>query len=50
MKNYRLPKTIKAYQDAYKLNYNTLLSENPKTIKSDINGPEIKAIGNKIIK
>ena len=36
MKNYRLPKTIKAYQDAYKLNYNTLLSENPKTIKSDI--------------
>ena len=36
MKNYKLPKTIKAYQDAYKLNYNTLLSENPKTIKSDI--------------
>ena len=36
MKNYRLPKTIKAYQDAYKLNYNSLLSENPKTIKSDI--------------
>ena len=36
MKNYRLPKTIKAYQDTYKLNYNTLLSENPKTIKSDI--------------
>ena len=36
MKNYKLPKTIKAFQDAYKLNYNTLLSENPKTIKSDI--------------
>ena len=36
MKNYKLPKTIKAYQDAYKLNYNSLLSENPKTIKSDI--------------
>ena len=36
MKTYRLPKTIKAYQDAYKLNYNSLLSENPKTIKSDI--------------
>ena len=36
MKNYRLPKTIKAYQDTYKLNYNSLLSENPKTIKSDI--------------
>ena len=36
MKNYRLPKTIKAFQDAYKLNYNSLLSENPKTIKSDI--------------
>ena len=36
MKNYRLPKTIKAYQDIYKLNYNSLLSENPKTIKSDI--------------
>lgn len=36
MKNYRLPKTIKAYQDAFKLNYNSLLSENPKTIKSDI--------------
>ena len=36
MKNYKLPKTIKAYQDAYKLNYNTLLSENPKTIKSEI--------------
>ena len=36
MKSFRLPKTIKAYQDAYKLNYNCLLSENPKTIKSDI--------------
>ena len=36
MKNYKIPKTIKAFQDAYKLNYNTLLSENPKTIKSDI--------------
>ena len=36
MKTYRLPKTIKAYQDAYKLNYNSLLSEHPKTIKSDI--------------
>ena len=36
MKNYRLPKTIKDYQNLYKLNYNTLLSENPKTIKSDI--------------
>ena len=36
MKTYRLPKTIKAYQDTYKLNYNSLLSENPKTIKSDI--------------
>ena len=36
MKNYKLPKTIKSFQDAYKLNYNTLLSENPKTIKSDI--------------
>ena len=36
MKNYKLPKTIKAFQEAYKLNYNTLLSENPKTIKSDI--------------
>ena len=32
----RLPKTIKAYQNTYKLNYNFLLSENPKTIKSDI--------------
>ena len=36
MKTYRLPKTIKAYQDTYKLNYNSLLSENRKTIKSDI--------------
>ena len=36
MKNYKLPKTIKDYQNLYKLNYNTLLSENPKTIKSDI--------------
>tara|TARA_Y100000361_G_scaffold89734_1_gene79776 strand:+ start:452 stop:1312 length:861 start_codon:yes stop_codon:yes gene_type:complete len=36
MKNYKLPKTIKAFQDAYKLNYNSLLSENPKTIKSNI--------------
>ena len=36
MKTYRLPKTIKAYQNTYKLNYNSLLSENPKTIKSDI--------------
>ena len=32
MKNYKLPKTIKAFQDAYKLNYNTLLSENPKQL------------------
>ena len=36
MKTHFLPKRIKAYQDAFKLNYNTLLSENPKTVKSDI--------------
>lgn len=36
MKTHYLPKFIKAYQESFKLNYNTLLSENPKTKKSDI--------------
>tara|TARA_A100000164_G_scaffold377402_1_gene416496 strand:+ start:519 stop:1433 length:915 start_codon:yes stop_codon:yes gene_type:complete len=36
MKTHYLPKFIKAYQESFKLNYNTLLSENPKTLKSDI--------------
>ena len=36
MKTHFLPKQIKAYQESYKLNYNTLLSENPKTKKSTI--------------
>tara|TARA_Y100001972_G_scaffold30300_1_gene37324 strand:+ start:674 stop:1540 length:867 start_codon:yes stop_codon:yes gene_type:complete len=36
MKTHLLPKTIKAYQQSFKLNYNTLLSENPKTKKSSI--------------
>ena len=37
MKTHYLPKTIKAYQESFKLNYNTLLSDsNPKTQKSSI--------------
>jgi len=36
MKTHFLPKQIKAYQESYKLNYNSLLSENPKTKKSSI--------------
>ena len=36
MKPHFLPKQIKAYQESYKLNYNSLLSENPKTKKSSI--------------
>tara|TARA_R100001440_G_scaffold7997_1_gene15483 strand:- start:96 stop:956 length:861 start_codon:yes stop_codon:yes gene_type:complete len=36
MKTHLLPKTIKAYQETFKLNYNTILSENPKTKKSSI--------------
>tara|TARA_R100001510_G_scaffold49913_1_gene48551 strand:+ start:1186 stop:2052 length:867 start_codon:yes stop_codon:yes gene_type:complete len=36
MKTHLLPKTIKAFQESFKLNYNTLLSENPKTKKSSI--------------
>ena len=32
----RLPKTIKQYQDTFNLDYNSLLSENPKTKKSKI--------------
>ena len=36
MKTHFLPKTVKAYQESFNLNYNTLLSENPKTVKSDI--------------
>ena len=32
----RLPKTIKEYQSRYNLDYNSLLSENPKTKKSKI--------------
>ncbi len=36
MKTYYLPKQVKQYQDTYKLNYNNLLSVNPKTEKSSI--------------
>ena len=32
----RLPKTIKEYQSTFNLDYNSLLSENPKTKKSSI--------------
>ena len=37
MKPHFLPKQIKAYQESYKLNYNSLLTDsNPKILKSDI--------------
>jgi len=37
MKTHLLPKTIKAFQESFKLNYNTLLTDsNPKILKSDI--------------
>jgi len=36
MKTHFLPKQVKQYQDTFKLNYNNLLSVNPKTEKSSI--------------
>ena len=37
MKTHLLPKTIKAFQESFNLNYNTLLTDsNPKILKSDI--------------
>ena len=38
----RLPKTIKHYQETFNLDYNSLLSENPKTKKSKIENNPFK--------